>query len=185
MLNILLAAATVFLLIQIFKLRKMQKHDRYLYAFTQLHRETIDYLFDSHSKISRDDYIALRNLSDALKTIIYNYKNHKTVIFNFRLFVKHLNEVKKFEEKASRISTENQEIKKLIEKAHQAIIKAFLAFTPFIRSEFFFRLIKIYIKIFALAGKKSLTSYLSSLDEAKIKRNAFSLYRQQGFLNNS
>ncbi|GAA5445214.1 hypothetical protein Misp06_03411 [Microbulbifer sp. NBRC 101763] len=173
MLYILLALALFFISIQIYRLWEMRKHDQHLFEFCQLRRDTITYLSNSYESLSRTDYIALRKINDALSTIIAEYKEHRTVVFNFRLFVEYLDELKAFEKKAEKISTSNKEIQNLLNRIHCSIFKAFLAFTPYLKSELALSLVMKLSSLGVKAGVNSLKGYLSSLKEAKMMVNTF------------
>ncbi|MFA0792603.1 hypothetical protein ACCI51_18870 [Microbulbifer echini] len=151
----------------------MRKHDRHLFEFCQLRRDTIAYLSNSYESLSRTDYIALRKINDALSSIIAGYKAHRTVVFNFRLFTEYLDELKAFEKKAEKISTNNKDIQDLLKRIHCSIFKAFLAFTPHLKSELAFSLVIKLISLGIKAGLNSLKDYLLSLKEAKVMVNTF------------
>ncbi|MCO1336527.1 hypothetical protein MO867_19525 [Microbulbifer sp. OS29] len=173
MLYILLAIALFFIALHIYRLLEVKKHDQHIFEFCQLRRDTLSYLSNSYEGLSRTDYIALRKINDALSTIIAGYKEHRTVVFNFRLFSEYVNELKAFEKKAEKISTNNKEIQELLNRIHYSIFKAFLAFTPYLKSELAFTVLMKLISIGANSGANSLKGYLLSLKEAKSMINTF------------
>ncbi|WP_444900346.1 hypothetical protein ACJJIX_00215 [Microbulbifer sp. VAAC004] len=173
MLSILLAIALLFIAIQLYRLHEIRKHDQHLFEFCQLRRDTIAYLSNSYENLSRTDYIALRKINDALSSIIAGYKEHRTVVFNYRLFIEYLDELKAFEKKAEKISTGNKDIQDLLKRIHCSIFKAFLAFTPHLKSELAFSLMMKLISLGVKAGVKSLKDYLLRLKEAKVMVNTF------------
>ncbi|QFT54401.1 hypothetical protein FIU95_07510 [Microbulbifer sp. THAF38] len=173
MFSMLLAIALVFIAIQIYRLFEIRRHDQHLFEFCQLRRDTIAYLSNSYEHLSRTDYIALRKINDALSRIIAGYKEHKTVVFNYRLFTEYLDELKAFERKAEKISTGNKDIQDLLKRIHCSIFKAFLAFTPHLKSELAFSLVIKVISLGVKAGLNSLKDYLQRLKEAKVMVNTF------------
>lgn len=173
MISFLMLVTLLLIFIQIYKLLEIKKHDRHLHRFCQLRRDSIQYLSGSYREISRNDYVALRKIIESLNTIIGSYKEHKTVVFNFRLFVRYLNDLKEFEKKVEKISTDNEEIKRLRNRLHRSIFKAFLAYTPYLKSEIAFYLVAHIFSFGVRAGANSLRGYLSSLNEAKVMVNTF------------
>ncbi|WP_444943908.1 hypothetical protein ACJJIK_00935 [Microbulbifer sp. ZKSA006] len=173
MLYILLAIALVFIFAKIYQLLEVKKHDQHLFEFCQLRRDTISYLSSSYTDLSRTDYIALRKVSDTLSAIIAEYKEHRTVVFNLRLFSEYVNQLKTFEKKTEKISTNNPQIQDLLHRTHRSIFNAFLAFTPCLKSELAFAVAIKLISLGVKAGVKSLRRYLFSLKEAKLLLNTF------------
>ncbi|WP_413662627.1 hypothetical protein ACJJIQ_04440 [Microbulbifer sp. ANSA003] len=173
MLYLLPAIALVFIFAKIYQLLEVKKHDQHLFEFCQLRRDTIGYLSDSYTDLSRNDYIALRKINDALSTIIAGYKEHRTVVFNLRLFSEYVNQLKAFEKKAEKISTSNPDIQELLNRVHQSIFNAFLAFTPYLKSELAFNVVMKLISLGVNAGANSFRAHLLSLKEAKTLLNTF------------
>lgn len=136
-----LIAVPVFILIslQVVHLLELKKHDEHLFKFCQLRRESLELLANSYGEISRNDYLALRKLIQTESVIIGSYKEHKTVVFNFRIFLKNFNDAKVFNDQSKEISTNNEDIKRLIGKMQFLIANAFLAYTPFLKSELMFQ----------------------------------------------
>ncbi|WNZ54917.1 hypothetical protein QT397_18850 [Microbulbifer sp. MKSA007] len=167
------AIALVFIFAKIYQLLEVKKHDQHLFEFCQLRRDTIGYLSDSYTDLSRNDYIALRKINDALSTIIAGYKEHRTVVFNLRLFSEYVNQLKAFEKKAEKISTSNPDIQELLNRVHQSIFNAFLAFTPYLKSELAFNVVMKLISLGVNAGANSFKAHLLSLKEAKTLLNTF------------
>ncbi|MDP5208576.1 hypothetical protein [Microbulbifer sp. 2205BS26-8] len=173
MLYLLLAMALFGIAFQLYRLAEMKKHDQHLFELCQLRRDAIRYLSNAYEDLTRTDYIALRKINDALSTMIASYSEQRTVIFNLKRFSVHLDELKTFENKAKNISTSNTEIQNLLNRIHHSIFKAFLAFTPRLKSELAFTLELHLITFGVRAGINSLKGYLLSLKEAKMMVNAF------------
>ena len=124
-----------FLVYQIISLRELRKHDEHLFRFCELRREAISLLYDERETLSRNDYIALRKILKALNVTINNYRTHKTVTFNFRRFLAYVRELRKLDRDTGKISTNNEDIINLNYRMHHVVCLAFLAYTPFLRSE--------------------------------------------------
>jgi len=165
MFYLLILPISCFFLFQVYQLREMKKHDEHLFRFCELRRDSIDLLSNEYETSSRNDYVALRKLIEALNNTIHNYKSHKTVIFNFRLFARYLREFKSLEEKADEISTNNQDLLNLICRMQVSVFEAFLAYTPFFKSEI---IVSITIRVLSAAvdsGISSVRKYRNSLVE--------------------
>lgn len=156
----------VFLAYQILQLRSAKKHDEHLFRLCELRRATIKIMFDQRDSLSRNDYIALRKLVGALSLTINNYRNHKTVIFNFRRFMAHVRELKSLDNKTRVITTKNKEINDLKNRFNRALCLAFLAYTPFLRSEILAKLIVGVLNAFVEMGAKSLSVYVKEYKSA-------------------
>lgn len=70
----------------ILRLRALKKHDKVLYAFCQLRRDTMSLIREHNYDLCRQDYIALRDIEDGLSDTIHDYNMHKVYLFNFRKF---------------------------------------------------------------------------------------------------
>src|SRR5688572_20065178 len=70
----------------ILRLRKLTKHDRVLYAFCQVRRDTMDLIRKYNLDLTKEDYVALRYIERATSDTIHDYNFCKVYIFNFRRF---------------------------------------------------------------------------------------------------
>lgn len=98
---------------QIKKFSDMKKHDQHLYAFCQLRRDAITYIYENRESLSRTEYVAVKKVVDVLNTTIRTYKTHKVILFNFRKFKKYMEQTKSLSGKMEGIETSNPDIKKL------------------------------------------------------------------------
>jgi hypothetical protein len=155
-----------FLAFQIFRLNEMRKHDTHLFRFCELRRDCIDLMGKEYQSLSRNDYVALRKLVEVLNVTINKYKNHKTVLFDFRLFTRYLGDLKSVEARAEKISTKNSDIRQLIERMQVSVLAAFLAFTPFLKSEILGKVIARILAVATNTGMESLKKNLASVKEA-------------------
>ena len=150
------------LLIQVFyiiKFLQLRKHDKYLFDLCQLRREVLAYLRKNYKTITKTDYRAMRELIDGLELVIHNYNDYKTVIFNYRRFVKY---TKKTESatKSSQITTKNKTILKFRQQFTHIVIGTFFAYTPLLRSEI---ITKVLLNVFGKYLRKRSNEFYKSL----------------------
>ena len=167
MFTLLLVPVLIFLLFQLFQLRELKKHDIHLYDFCQLRSDSILYLKDNYESLHYDDYVELRGLISTLDLTIGNYKHHRNVLFNFRLFVKYLTEFKEIEKASFKVKTKNKTILTLIERMNKSVFFAFIAYTPFLKHELILNIIIKILLVGAYTGQKSVKRILSKVTEAK------------------
>ena len=127
-----------------FRQKEIQKHDRVLFPFCQLRRDVMHFMYINAIKntdpLSPMEYKFVRWLLNVLEDTIYNYNQHKTLMFSVRKIAKHL----KIYRKVSKIELEipdHPEIRKFHERIHRLQVVAFFAYTPLIRWELALRLI--------------------------------------------
>lgn len=118
----------------ILRLRALKKHDKVLYAFCQLRRDTMSLIREHNYDLCRQDYIALRDIEDGLSDTIHDYNMHKVYLFNFRKFSAALRRLKP---QMNITSGERlrPEITRLRRSCGQVLILAFFTFTPFLKHE--------------------------------------------------
>lgn len=138
------------------KQREVQKHDTILFPFCQLRRDIIAFLHvnvvATPDALSRDEYRSLRRLLDALDITIHNYNRHKTVMFNLRRIMRDIQTYKRASETVVDI-TRNVEIRGFHDKFRRLLAKAFVAYTPMIKSELAIKLIVQSAHLGYRAGK--------------------------------
>lgn len=167
MFYLVIVPTLAFFLFQIYTLLSWKKHDDHLYVFCELRRDALRYLFENWKDLSKDEYKALRKLLWVLNFAIENYKSQKTAIFNIRNIYNHVAQLKRSSKKQDRIQTENSDIKELIRRGDRAIFSAFLAYTPFFKSEIILNLCYFIFRAAANAGLKQVNSHLAKLKEAE------------------
>lgn len=141
-----------------YRLNKVKTHDQVLFPFCQLRREIMGFLyenvFEKPGALSREEYTSMRRLSEALDDAIHNYNDHKTMMFNIRKLEKYLEQYQHIVEQAQPVNlTDNPEIRKFHARFIQCFAKAFLAYTPLIRSELLLRFV-------AFVYRKQLSQYI-------------------------
>ncbi len=166
MFYIIAVLIAVFLVYQILALRELKKHDEHLYRFCELRRDAIKLLYEKRDDLSRNDYVALRKLLKALNVTINNYQKHKTIIVNFRRFVAYARELKALDKNAGNISTNNEDIKILNYRLHHTVCLAFLAYTPFLKSEILAKVVVGVLNACVEMGVKSCGLYAKEFKRA-------------------
>jgi hypothetical protein len=154
---ILIVPSLVFALYMIVVFRKKKKHDDILYRFCQVRRDAIAMIDRRNVELSRKQYASIRNILESVNAMIHNYEQCKTTVFNFRKFVRFLKFYRDAARQAESIHIPNDP--EIIAFHHQyktAIIEAFLAYTPLIKSEICVKLLVALFVFLAKAGLKSL-----------------------------
>src|SRR6266702_1750215 len=85
---------------------RIKKHDKVLYRFCQIRRESMSFLRKKGFSLSVHDYTVLKEMLDGLDITIHNYNACKCKVFNYRNFTSKLAELKieasKFRHKRSK-----------------------------------------------------------------------------------
>ncbi|MGR3913016.1 MAG: hypothetical protein OD918_00575 [Gammaproteobacteria bacterium] len=122
------------------------KHDRVLFPFCQLRRDVMQFLRETAFKkpqvLSREEYASARRLVEALDVTIRNYNRHKTVMFNLRKVETHLRAYRQSAKPAPALP-DNPRIREFHDRFRGLLVKACIAYTPWIRSELFLRLMAL------------------------------------------
>ncbi|WP_435979198.1 hypothetical protein [Psychrobacter sp. DM4] len=162
MLILMLVIAVIFALFETVYLKRIQKHDRYIFEFCDLRRDMITYLYEERNGLSRSDYIQLREILNTNNVTIHNYKDSKHTMFNFRRFIDKLRVI---ENKKSRVeSNVLPEVKVFQVRLVHIVFDAFLAYTPFLKSEVIIKVLYFITSNAVKAGFKSLVPYEKDLE---------------------
>lgn len=176
MFYLLIIPALIMLSFMIIQLYAMKKHDTILFEFCQIRRDLMKILKREDVHNLEEDYIALRKLIEFLNITIHNYDEMKTSIFNIRIFFQYLKQFDKDSKKIEKIKiSRNKEIIEIYSKFSIAMFKAFLAYTPFIKSQFCLYLIIYLLKAIGYITKKQVNGYIQILKEVKVKIQEFSI----------
>ena len=156
MLALLMMGFLFFLIVETVSMRKILKHDKHLFQFRTLHDDAIKYLCVNFIDLSKKEYVEMRQIIN-MSSITLEMYNHKYKIFNYRDFRKTLNTL---DSKLEEVDLENSESKKEIEEYKVKFVvctfNAFLAYTPFLRSEILLKLFYFIISKAIKAGIKPL-----------------------------
>lgn len=136
-------ACAVFFLVEI---KRIAKHDAVLFPFCQLRRDIMRFLyenvFENPGMISHSEYQSVIRLLDVLNDAISNYNKYKKMMFNIRKVAKYLSQYRHAVKQAKPIDlTNNDKIQTFHARFVHCYAKAFLAYTPLIRSELTLRFI--------------------------------------------
>ncbi|MBE8158563.1 MAG: hypothetical protein HAW59_04135 [Betaproteobacteria bacterium] len=133
-----------------FTVRRHQKHDRVLFSFSRLQSAVMKEILARHDAetLTRKQYEAAKFLMDMLDVIALHYDRHKTTMFNLRKMRRFVAEdlacYEETEEKVRAHFAEisaDEKIAALYGEFSRAAARAFLAYTPFIRTEIILRLL--------------------------------------------
>ena len=119
----------------------LKKHDKNLFGFCELRREIIDFLYKNGDILSRNDYIKTRNLLQILNKTINQFESLQTLIFDYRRFRIFVLDMESVSKKSEKISTDNQQIIEFVKSFLRLYFKAFLSYTPWLRSKLAFKTI--------------------------------------------
>lgn len=152
MIYLLFGCFLVFFIADWIHLHRVDKHDGVLFPFCQLRRDVMRFLYEKMIEeprvLSHEEYIATRRLLDVLNDTIHNYNRHKTILFNLRKVVKLIRQYRHVVKQVEPINaTGNKEIQVFHARFAVCLAKAFIAYTPLIRSEFVLRLVAFVYRV--------------------------------------
>lgn len=158
----------------IHRLRKIKKHDKVLFHFCQIRRDAMELLRNNYSEMTIEEYRAIRRVLMALNSTIHDYNDYKISIFNFRRFYRMVKNYKKTTSSIERMKLpKNSDIGKLLQDFSIGMIKAFFAYTPFLKSEIIFKLVILILDFVTKSGIK----YLN--DRARVLLESLSMLEKQ------
>lgn len=162
-----LVPVTIFLIYQLVVLRRMKRHDRHLFAFSQIRRDAVTLICEKRDTLSNEDYKAIRSFVVLLNTVIDDYESNKVVLFNLKRFAELLKRFKAAEHKVEKVSIKDADVNEIRHRIQQQFVLSFLAYTPFLKYEFAVWLLKQLLSFLVGAGLKKLKKYLNGVTEAK------------------
>ncbi len=159
----------IYLIWQVGKLREFRKHDLHLFKFCQIRRDIISYARENYEDFSEEEYIAFRKLLDILNDLIHSYKYSKTVIFDFRLFLRYVKNNRLISEEFAQIpETNNEYFREVSLRLNNAVIDAFFAYTPFLRYEIILKISYQVLLVLSKMGITALQNLALNLREARV-----------------
>lgn len=162
----------------ILHLRLMGRHDRVLYRFCEIRREIMGLIRDKAFEMDRTDYYAFRDLLEVVSFTIHDYNACKLYAFNFRRFREWLKDAKQL---AGKVVTQNQCVLDLRSQYSRAMLEAFFAYTPFLKSELALKILVIAVKaLMRLSGKYLSTNFKTVLEVAAWIRHELDTNRSVG-----
>lgn len=156
MFYVLVIPSFVLSILMVAYLLSLKKHDRVLYNFCQIRRDAIKLIDERGITGDRVAYHSVRHLLNSLNLMIHNYDGCKQQVFNIRKLVAILKDCKHISRQVEKISIpDDHEVVELHLRFKRSMILAFLAYTPFIRSEV---TAFLFYKLFSLLAKSGITS---------------------------
>ena len=146
---IMLVCLVLHQLVMLRRLQNIKRHDAVLFRFCEIRRQVVVFIGDelTAEKLSRGDYQSARSLLNALNVIISDFHRAKLVFFNMRSLARIL---RQYEVAAGRLrlaeKTHNSGLQSLRERTSVALVAAFFAYTPMIRSEIALRILGLAVK---------------------------------------
>jgi len=156
------------------RLWTMRRHDVVLFRLCDLRREAMTLLMDEEkvSNMQKSEYHALRQIIHVTSRTIGAYKNHKTVIFNLRRFIRELKRYECMNKRANTIPvTKHADIERIRHDLYSALAFGFITYTPFIHFEIFARFLIFILSGLSAMGMEILGKYAQALIEAKEEIN--------------
>lgn len=156
----LMAASLVICLTIGIHLRRVKRHDRVLYRFCQVRRDIMTLFRDRGFEMSKHDYFALRDLLEVVNDTIHHFHECKSTIFNFRTLHRMARELRESDLAFGEIEfPKDKDALAVIERYRGAMFRAFLTYTPFIKSEIALRItLALVVAVGSFAGKIGLDS---------------------------
>lgn len=139
-------------------LKSVLKHDRILYMFCQLRRDTIAHL--TSAELSEKDTQALLSVLDRTSGSIHHYNQLKITYFNLNFLRKEIRTLKRnIDVEENIVFSDNGDIKKLEETLYKTYIHAFMAYSPVFSmlANLLFVLMKLLVKLSAHFLKRYVT----------------------------
>lgn len=157
----------VFFFFSWIRIKKVNNHDGVLFPFCQLRRDIISFLyenvFENPGALTHKEYMSVRRLLDMLNGAIRNYNEHKVQMFNVRKVVKYLDQHSDTLAKVTPPEvTNNSQIKEFHSRFVYCFAKAFLAYTPLIRSQATVFILVLLARVVYRAGPQAVIQKLKS-----------------------
>jgi hypothetical protein len=161
---ILFVPSIIILLVTMFELLIVRKHDSVLYQYCQLRRNILGYLRTKGTRLSEPDYVLANQMLDYVGITIHDFHKLKEEVFNVR-------KARKLAKASWRVHTKrdifaetsNKQLKNLQNQFRFLILISIFAYTPFLKSEVVLRLLyqlaKFIAKLGWQVGKKSLVFF--------------------------
>ena len=140
----------IFAMVSFISVKRHEKHDRILFSFSRLQSAVMKEVLARHDsgELTRKQYEASKFLMDMLDDVSRHYDTHKTTMFNLRKMRRMVEQdLARYEETNREMRNRLAEISSdakifaLYEEFSRAAAQAFLAYTPFIRTEIILRLL--------------------------------------------
>ena len=138
--------AGLFAMLTLMHVSRQERHDRILLPFEQIRHELLDVTLAPRGDFSPREDAAARFLLTTVNGVIRNYHPHKSVLFDIRKVrrmiesdLQRYRETQKMVREKMEGVSDNPKIRKAYVDFVRATTDAFMANTPFIRTEIIFR----------------------------------------------
>ncbi len=136
---ILILPSAIAAVLMIVYLHRLRKHDEVLFQFCQNRREIMTSVRKENVEFSPEAYKDVRHILSVTNDTIHYFNECKPHHFNLRRFVEYMISQNVMNEEPEE-EFASPEIEKFYEGHISALLNAFFAFTPFIKSEIVLRM---------------------------------------------
>lgn len=168
MLYLLLVPTTVLMLLQLRWIYLQRKHDHVLFPICQLRGDLMKLLIQEWGagRLTRDDYVYGRMILQSLNTTVSMYDQHRKRIFNIYELVRFLHRYRASITVVKVKRTEHVALRGMEKRLQEAMLRGFVAYTPFLRSKVVFRLFLALLAFLARMGGTWFGRNLAATQEA-------------------
>ena len=146
-------------------LYQLRRHDSVLYRFCQIRRDVMALLREQSETLSPEEYHDARELLDVLGFTIHNYQDQKSTMFDGRKFLR-------FRRSAERVRqarhSDNPQLVELHKRTAMALVRGFIAYTPFFASELALRLVLFGARTLGSMGVRKMRRALTVIEETAL-----------------
>lgn len=166
MVYLLIAPVVLLMLRELRFLLMLRKHDRVLFPLCQIRRDVMQLLRDQGVEMTRDDYIYARSMLTSVSHVVSIYGDHKAKVFNLRSFLRFVKEYKATARELSQTPrTKHAALNEIERRLNAAMLKGFLAYTPFVKSEITLRVFLAVMQLLTHLGFKMLAERMKDVRE--------------------
>jgi hypothetical protein len=147
---LVIVPAIIMVVVMIFELSIINKHDKVLFQFCQLRRNMLAYVRQKGITMPEADYVLMNELLDFVGNTIHDFKYLKEEVFNVRK-AKKLAITSKMAQREKHVfmSTDNKKIKVFQNQVRFCLINSILAYTPFLKYELVLRVLYAFGSLMA------------------------------------
>ena len=151
-------------LLMIVYLHRLRKHDTVLFQFCQNRREIMTSLRKETVELSPEAYSDVRHILDVTSDTIHYFNECKPHHFNLRRFIEYMVSQDVMTNEADE-EFADPEIEKFYDRHIDALLNAFFAFTPFIKSEMILQMAVFLAQTIAKIGVAKIKHHASEWAE--------------------
>jgi hypothetical protein len=138
MFYLMFVPVSIMLLLELRYLIRLRTHDRVLFPICEARGDLVRRLMiaDAAGTLKQDDYVYARWLLGGMDRIVSLYRDHRTHFFNLRAYLRF---VRQYTNSARDLiavpRTDNAELRAIEQRFNRAMLRGFLAYTPWLKSE--------------------------------------------------